>query len=563
MTEVTDPNDITIDAVYFAQTHVQEPCCPYFRLVGGRNALIKVHVLSEAGADAPPVAVALKLGEESAVIELTGPSMLPKAFEKHPGKVLHRFDDCFTATIPGRWIQKGLIVTVQAGTAEKVFDELCIGPEIHLNTLMFDIHYFDIEDVEWPENWVEEIAIRRPITSMNVQRMKRLLFPEVVVKPNGGQPAILCNSPEDYERQTGKPMSGHQGTAFKWSKALQDAGGQGRLSLVYINIGNVRAGGFAEPLHGCGSLPRYGVIHHEWGHALDVEDLSPTEEPLYPYRGSMYGIDKTTTGGYHKGPAWGYDHRVGVASKHKDTPFFINPVVQEGCGDEKNIVGEWRKSPVRGGAGNEPEAPGTFEAYSDWSVRKMQTFLERRLLKWDDSESAFRAWNNWWDCHRKLFKNDGVSCPVEHEVDVYSIMVTASAVTPDANFIYPVIGPYRSGLIATFDPENPDDRRRARRLRDFGDGWDLCLRIEQGGNTRTYMMPLAWRPEDDPLDECLFQTKALNVPVRDGEVTRVELLLTPDAEVNGLPADPEVLYARDIDGGNGNMEKIHVNFGEG
>ena len=62
--------EITIDAVYFAQTHVLEPHHPYFRLVGGRNALIKVHALSGVGIEAPPVTVSLELDEESTEVAL-------------------------------------------------------------------------------------------------------------------------------------------------------------------------------------------------------------------------------------------------------------------------------------------------------------------------------------------------------------------------------------------------------------------------------------------------------------------------------------------------------------
>ena len=48
----------------------------------------------------------------------------------------------------------------------------------------------------------------------------------------------------------------------------------------------------------------------------------------------------------------------------------------------------------------------------------------------------------------------------------------------------------------------------------------------------------------NPLDGNSFQTRALNVPVRDGDITKVELLLTRDADINGLPEHPEVLYTR-------------------
>jgi hypothetical protein len=89
-----------------------------------------------------------------------------------------------------------------------------------------------------------------------------------------------------------------------------------------------------------------------------------------------------------------------------------------------------------------------------------------------------------------------------------------------------------------------EDRKRARKLSVAS--WDISLRIEQGGVARTFMMPMAWRPDDDPLDRDSLQTRALNIPVRDGEITRAELLLTPEADVNGLPSNPQVLYATTI-----------------
>ncbi|MDT8389322.1 MAG: M66 family metalloprotease [Lentisphaeria bacterium] len=533
-----------IDTVYFAQTHVLEPGHPYFRLVGGKDTLIKVHVLSETGEVAPPVTAELKLGDETTTIDLAGPATLPHGFCKEPGKVVHRFDDCFTVTIPGRWIRKGLTVTVKAGGAERTFDNLCIGPPIHLHMTMFDIHYFDYEDVDYPDDYVREIAIRRPVTELNVERVKRVLFDELVIPPCGSNPATRCTSEEDYAGQNGTPFNGKQGAALVWVQALQDAGAQRRRSLFFINIANVHAGGYAENFYGCGSLRRYGVLYHELAHSLDVEDLMPSTEPLFPYIGKMHGIEKTTRGGYHVGPTWGYDPRVGISPGHPDTAYFINPVLP--CDTEKDKGGEWRSSPVRGGAGFDPDAPTTFSMFSDWSLRKMQDYMEKRIVLWNDEKQSYVAWNMWSDRYGIALKNDGVTYPIENDVEVYSIMAAVTAATPRANFIYPVIGPYRSGLIATFDPENPDDRCKARRLRDFADAWDVCLRVEQGGVTRTYMMPFAWRPDDDPLDGESFQTRALNVPARDGVITRAELLLTPNADIDGLPDNPQVLYARKV-----------------
>jgi hypothetical protein len=472
-------------------------------------------------------------------------------------KLSQRSGRGFTATIPGRWIRKGLEVTVKAGEAEHAIENLNIGPPIRLDMTMFDVHYFGYEDVDYPEGWEEKIAVKRPVTELSVQKMTRLLFPELVIPPCGGQPAVRCTSTDDYQAQTGKPFNGKQAAALLWQHALQDAGAQRRLSLFFVNIANVHAGGFAEDFGGCGSLRRFGVLHHELAHALDVEDLCGTVEPLYPYRGPMHGIDKTTHGGYHVGPTWGYDPRPDLPGAAEGKPSFINPV--NPTGNEKELAGEWRCSPVRGGGGPTPDGH-TLRMFSDWSVRKMQAFMENRIVLRDEESQSYLSYSCWTERYQSVRKNNGVAYPVEADVEVYSIMVAVSAVTEAANFVYPLIGPYRSGVINTFDPAESDDRRRARRMRDVTEGWDICLRVTQGGTTRTYMMPMTWRPDDDPTSAGSFQTRALNVPVRDGQVTRAELLLTPEAEWNGMPSDPVVLCAKDFSPAEDDSELVHTHY---
>ena len=41
MSHSEEQKDVVIDSVFFAQTHVMEPHHPYFRLSGGRDALIR------------------------------------------------------------------------------------------------------------------------------------------------------------------------------------------------------------------------------------------------------------------------------------------------------------------------------------------------------------------------------------------------------------------------------------------------------------------------------------------------------------------------------------------
>ena len=53
----------TIDKVFFAQQHVQEPSDPLFKMVGNLPALIKVQVYSDKPRKAPGVVAILRLGK--------------------------------------------------------------------------------------------------------------------------------------------------------------------------------------------------------------------------------------------------------------------------------------------------------------------------------------------------------------------------------------------------------------------------------------------------------------------------------------------------------------------
>lgn len=519
--------DIKIDAVFFAQTHVLQPKAPFFKLVGNKNTLIKVHLLSPSCAKAPKVEAELFLDGETTRLPLEGPEFLPKEICLELGKVVHCYEDSFTAMIPAEWIKVGLEVKIFAGELEHLVDRILIGPPLVMNMTMFDIHYFDYEDVDYPEGYEEEIFVRRPLTELNIQRLKKIIFPELIIPPRANNPAVRLKSTEEHMTKTGQEFNGKQLAAQQWYAALQNAGGQKQLNAYFISIANVHSGGWAWDYAGMGSLRRFPVLNHELGHVLGVDDL-PCEAG-YPYMGEMYGITKGD-GGYHGGPIWRFDPRVG----------FVSPILS----DKSKAPGEWKKDPM--GGGGIGEEPGEEIAqFSDYSVRKMQDYMERNIVEWSEEEQAYVKWNPYIYKFIDIVKSNGINFPIEPDVKVYSVMVQVSAVTEEGNFIYPVIGPYVSGLIDTFDPNIEEDRKRARKL-PLG-SWDISLRIEQGGVTKTYMLPIAWTPDDDPLDLDSLKTHALNVPVRDGEVTHAELLLTPEANVNGMPENPQVLYSADTE----------------
>ena len=72
-------------------------------------------------------------------------------------------------------------------------------------------------------------------------------------------------------------------------------------------------------------------------------------------------------------------------------------------------------------------------------------------------------------------------------------------------------------------------------------GCDFSLRIEQGNRVIYCMLPASANERDDPLKSHSLKTRAINLESKYGAVQSVHLLLTPDAQLNGLPNQPEIL----------------------
>ena len=67
-----------------------------------------------------------------------------------------------------------------------------------------------------------------------------------------------------------------------------------------------------------------------------------------------------------------------------------------------------------------------LKIYSDWSLRKMKEFLEKWVVQWDDEKQCYMKWNGWHQVYLHELKNDGITYPVERDVDVCSVMATVS-----------------------------------------------------------------------------------------------------------------------------------------
>lgn len=518
--------------VFFAQTHVLQPENNLFKLVSNRASLIKAHVTSPIQAEAPLVKAILTLDGNSEEISLSGPEVLPESINILPGEVFHTFDDCFTGIIPKEWVQPGLVVEIQAGDETYTYDKLTIGAPNKVIMTMFDVHYFQHTPGDYPTGWQEELASKWPASEIELRRLNDVIFSELTIPPRGEYKAARVRSKQEYFELTGGTFDGEQAAALKWIDALRQAAGlSGRLSLFYLNIYGVPAGGQAGGYRGVGYGESIGILNHELGHALSLPHWG--DNASYPYRGAMHGIPSPEVhGDVHVGPTWAFD---------MNKMLFIPPTVQPNS--VGGVVGTYKKSPMQGGGTGDQERGFLMRHFSDYSEHKMNTYLERHIVVWNPELESYASWDDATQAYTKTVQNNGVSFPTEWDAEVISVMAGVSAVTPQANIIYPPIGPYTSGLIDLFDPDNESDRLRAYNVFCPVGGCDASLRITQGGTTKTVMLPIAMDPTADPLNGNSFITKAVNLRSDDGEITHVDLLYTPDAERNGLPENPEILYS--------------------
>lgn len=525
---MADPGKVQIDKVYLAQTHVLEPSDPMFKLVGNRQALLKVQVTHPDGMPSPAVEAKLKLGKKSTTLTLQGPPRLPDGFESAPGKVDHNFEDSFVAYIPSEWVQPGLQLEVLAA-GKKQSASIPVGAPNVLNMKMFDFHFFGRGNNDYPEGTLEEITAKVPASEFSVQRIRNVKFKEVVIVAprDGSAPNVRVSSPEDYKAKTGRNMNGQQSSATHLIYALSRAGGEEDLSLFYGNIIGVGAGGEAGGFKGV-SYTGAGLLLHELGHALSLKHWGDYAD--YPYRNDMHGIKAPQVyKGAHVGPTWGFDLR---------TKRFIPPTVQPGAINHE--VGAYKKSPMQGGGIGDQDKGFLVRHYSDYGVRMMQNYLESKLVVYRDGQ-----WYRWNDTEKRYSQpvpaTTSARYPVEMNIPVISVIATTTLSDRSVNLVYEPVGPYIGNVIRTFDPTDRKDREDAKKMYCPKKGCDFTLKIIQDKKTSYFMIPHAAEEGDNPMSMHSVKINAVNVKASAGAVSAVDLLHTPDAETFGLNGKPEVL----------------------
>ena len=525
---------VSIDAVYFGQTHLWKPDHPYFGLVGGRDCLIKAHVTDPATPASPPVTAVLSLAGQTLELPLGGPAILPASIPDGLGVVQHSAANSFTATIPAAWMKTGLQVTVNAGPASLSFNDLKVGAPTKVVMTMFDVNYFMPAPGDYPAGTFEEIEAKWPVADLEIRRVPNIVFRELVIppRPDVSAEAVKVRSPGDYTAQTGLGFDGEQAAALAWNGALRRAAGRaGRISLYYMNIYGANAGGQAGGYSGVGNGTSAGILHHELGHALSLPHWGDSSS--YPYKGDMHGLPAPDNyNGTHAGPVWAYDPRFQT---------FIPPTTQPGNAGNKPL-GTYKVDPMQGGGTGFQEPPFLLNHFSDYSVYQMRNYLHSHVLVWNTALNSYASWNPGAGAYSTPVSNNGVQYPLERDAQVISVMASVSGAKPAVNMVYPPIGPYTAGLIRLLDPREPADRSAAVSTGfSPAGGCDVSLRVVQGGVEKICMLAVPWEPTAGLLTSGSLKTEAINLPAADGAVTLAELLYTPDAQVNGLPANPQVL----------------------
>jgi len=527
----------SIDAVFLAQTHVNQPDDLYFKLTANREALLKVHVVSPQAMLAPKVAATLINENQSINIELSGSERLPLSIASEPGKVQHQFSDSFTVTLPKEWIQPGLKLRITAGEATYT-SMIRVGPSNPISMHMFDIDYFGLGKRngynDYPDGFFQELEAKWPVSDLIVKRIGPIVFNEMVIPARAGLANTKVRSKDEYKEKTGSRFDGEQAAALQWVRALSAANGFYDTALSYVNIVGVPSGGQAGNFQGVTQIGNCGIAHHELGHSLGLPHWGADN---YPYKGAMHGIPAPPTfNEVHVGPTWGYDSNKKI---------FIAPTVQNKTkkGDKLFEIGMFRHDPMQGGGTGTQDSPFLMNHFSDYSVHRMQSYMEEKLAirigddyyKWDPRKESYSQKVSTRD-------NQGIDFPLKANVPVYSVMAACALSDKTCNLVYQPIGPYAGNLMLLFDPRIKSQRDMAIKKGIVPEGGcDFSLRIEQGKRVIYCMLPASANERDDPLKSHSLKTRAINLESKYGAVQSVHLLLTPDAQLNGLPNQPEIL----------------------
>ncbi len=554
------PNNIKINAVYLAQTHVvkaeykiplteqqiqdneqPEP----LKLISDRSVLVLSHITSPDTDPIPTVNAIVKLNGSSITIPLVhAPSLtnLPTSIPDGFGVVQHSLNNVFYADIPKEWIKPGINISIAASNTIKNLPAISVGAPNEIKFTTFEIHAFNLGGNDFSSGYMNELASKLPTSRIEHTRVNNILFSRISIPPTGTVKAAKATSLAEYQTITGAVFGTHNVTADNWKAALRFANGFKYFDVGFVGVawyfdGSNEQKGVGGGFHAVYARGNEGIFIHEMGHAISlphwgeqVKEHNPATilYDRYPYKGTMHGINPPDIyNSVHVGPVWAFD---------QPTNKFIPPTLQSNSVvSDLPDVGKYKNDPMQGGGYGDQEPGFIYTHFSDFSVNKMRNYMESNLVVWSEAAAEYRKWSNTTNSYSITMPNNGVTYPITRDVDVVAIMAAKSSVTTQADLVYPPIS-YKGNLIKLFDPNSAISRADAV-ASGFcpTNGCDYTFKVVQGGVTKYVMTNISFDSTiTDPTSESTFLTRAVNLPASNGAVTSIELLSTPNAQVNGL-----------------------------
>jgi len=485
---------------------------PYVTLIRNREASIVVRITADSQVQSPTVIARIISFDETLEIPLVGPEIIPESLSDPSAEL--SLDNSFVGVIPKEIVREMKIEIVIGGEIQAAYnlwrDPAFQNSTQELNITLFDFHFFSEPKQNFSADWIERLENRFPIQSLKLNRVEGINFNEMVVPPLAGKPAFLVTSKQDYVDQTGLEFNEAE-TAISWVKALRRA-----TSSDYDGYG-IDTRFFYGNLHG-GNLLATGISHKFSG-------VGPSGNTHQLFKVTGMGIGFFY--GSHESnfvkkvdslnPIWGFDA-------------LNNLLVSE----DEVIAGYDDSLP-------EEDRP-SYPHFTSFATANIQYTLSKSCV-WNEQMQYYE----YADIELPCPMAGEWGLPHEPNKEVLSIMMTVSAANPSVNYIYPVIGPYLSDLIDLYDPTQSDQLNQIDKNFCPDAGCDITARVTQGGEVNHYLLSVAWEPGLDPTVAESLWTTVINVPATLGDITKIELLLTPEAQLNGVPSDAAVLYERIVE----------------
>lgn len=577
----TPASQLTVTDLSFAQSHVIPSAgrnwqlaqiAATLRVVGKRTALALATI---AQYDVKhPLLEAWRDGTKLGALALNPPSALPTTESRGRAYATDRW----SVEVPAEWMVPGTSFVVSADNylaSDAQRPTFNSDGEMRLTITPFylfgasDKNSVPFADVALPnEKTRNEVFAKWPFSIVNIYTHEAGYFtlPYLVIGPRQDgsgtpQPAYGITSMDQQ-----KDGYGTMSAVLSIIQAMRIANGEGDTNnqyytpIIALNADGTVAdvgGGLGGGNAGVGDRDYSGVFIHEQGHAFGLPHAADA------YAAGTYSY----MGGSVAGSAWGYDQ---IRREFLDVLVPSTASHYAGCSADHQLDSQGRcfkQDPMQGGEGD--QSPDyRFTMFSDFSVARMQKWMEERILTDASSATGYSKWDPATQRrvpYTPVTDDKGMygvnhNLPIVRDTKVSAIVVAFSrADSVGASYIY-VPKQFTGNLIRTFDPSNAADRDAITintgtypwYCRDSGCDYTLrvtysdgsqILRVLKGGFREFFKEDQA-EPASafDPLNASSFRQWAINVP-GDKLIKKIELLETPMVW-QGMPQNPKVLLDR-------------------